>query len=426
MTIREFLNDKKTELTQGLAIEAERRYQGEPVYHRNRGLMNDMVGELGKVNNYLSKLSAEQLDRNIDDEKLEEKEMKKEDSIVLDGKTYKQDNVNPRIYRSDDGTEIRSVGGSAKKSEESYILADLARSLKFGKAAKGLSDQVRAITTSSGSAAIQDPHVVDQIILELQSSNQLAEAGADFRQIKNHMQMPKVTEYPAYHWQANEGDEIPVDTALTISSKKWNLKDLAIRVRVSNQYLMDSGKRGRRLVEESMVRQINQAIAQAVFTGTGTSGQPAGIETFSGLQSVNIDPDAAMTDWTQIIEACRLLSSVNVPIDKISAFFSPTGWSQLASFVDTTGQPLGKPVLLQPVRFFNPSTLVLESYDTGTTTKMFLGDFSKLIVGFQGMFTISLDQVRAAHLETEFMVHMRLDTQATHEDNFAQITGILV
>ncbi len=321
-----------------------------------------------------------------------------------------------------DGT-LTSVYSQRK---ENYFLADVVRSLKFGREAKGIPDEVRAVTSSSGSAAIQDPHVVDELIFKLQANSQLAEAGADFRPIANHMQMAKVSEYPSYHWQANEGDEIPVDAALSITSKKWDLKDLAIRVRVSNQYLLDSGERGRKLIEQSMVRQINQAVAQAVFTGSDTSGEPGGIETFTNLQTVDISPDAAMTDWTQIIEACRLLSAANVPIDKIAAFFSPTGWAQLASFADTTGQPLNKPALVEPVRFFNPTTLVLETYDTNTTTKMFLGDFSRLIVGFQGLFSITLDQSRASHLETEFMVHMRMDVQATHENNFAQITGILI
>lgn len=312
------------------------------------------------------------------------------------------------------------------EEKESFVFADIARSLKFGGEAKDVPSEIRAVTSSSGSAAIQDPHVVDKIIYELQSSNQLAEAGADFRNITNYMQMPKVTTYPNYHWQASEGDEIPVDTAMVISSKKWELKDLAIRVRVSNQYLMDSGTRGRKLVERSMVKQINQAIAQAVFTGTGLSGQPGGIETFSGLQTVDIDPDAVMTDWEYIIDACRLLATVNVPISEISCFFSPTGWAQLASFAAVDGQPLRLPKLLEPVRFFNPSTLILETYDSSTTTKFFLGNFNNLVVGFQGLFNITLDQPRANFLETEFLVHMRLDVQALYENNFCEISGILL
>ena len=313
-----------------------------------------------------------------------------------------------------------------KPKESNYFLADVARALKFGSEAKGISQEVRAVTSTSGSAAIQDPTVLDQIIFELQSENQIAEAGATFKRISNYEQMPKIEEYPNFHWQANEGDEIPVDTALQIGSVKWSLKDLAIRVRVSNQYLMDSVDGGKKTIQESMRRQINQGIAQAVFTGTGLSGQPGGIETFTGIQTVDVNPDAALVDWSHIIDACRLLSAQNVPISNISAFFSPTGWAQLASFADTTGQPLNKPELLKPVRFFNPTTLVLETYDTNTTTKMFLGDFSKLIVGFQGLFNITLDQTRAHHLETEFLVHLRMDAQATHENAFSQITGILI
>ncbi len=321
--------------------------------------------------------------------------------------------------------EARSVFEKEDK-EPKYLLAEIARSLKFGGEAKGISPEVRNLTSTTGASALQDPKLLDRVIFELQSSNELGAAGATFTRIENYSSVPKVTDYPSYQWQINEGDELAVDTNLTIGFKKWTLKDLAIRLRVSNQFLLDAGSRGQRIIEGSMRSQINQAIAQAVFTGSGTAGQPGGIETFTGIKTVDINPDAAITDWTEIIEAVRQLSAENVPISQLSAFFSPTGWAQLASFADTTGQPLRKPALLEPVTFYNPTTLVLETYDTNTTTKFFLGDFSRLVIGFQGLFSFTLDQTRASHLETEFIVHMRLDVQATHENHFAQITGILI
>ena len=98
----------------------------------------------------------------------------------------------------------------------------------------------------------------------------------------------------------------------------------------------------------------------------------------------------------------------------------------MASFADTTGQPLAVPALLEPVRFYSPTNFVLETYDTNTITKLFLGDYSRITVGIQGAFEFVLDQVRADYLETDFLIHFRADVQASHEDNFCQITGILI
>ncbi len=321
--------------------------------------------------------------------------------------------------------KIRSVF-QKEKDEPKYLLADIFRSAKLGGQAEGLSKEVKNMTSTTGAAVIQDPVILSQIVTELQSYNPLVEAGVVFKMIQNYSSMPKVTQGPSWHWQSAEGEEIPVSTGLTISSVDWSLKDLSIRVRCSNQFLMDSEGLGRAVVQSEITRQINFALIQAVLLGTGVSGEPQGLENMTGLQTLDINPDAGLSDWSEIIEACRLLAAVNVPISNISAFGSPTVWSQMASFADSTGQPLRKPALLEPVRFFDPTTLVPETYDTSTTTKLFLGDFSKLVVGFQGPFQVVIDQNRAHHLETEFLTHLRIDVRALYEEVFVEVTGILI
>lgn len=307
-----------------------------------------------------------------------------------------------------------------------YILADIAKSLKFGHAAD-VSDRIKAVTSASGVAAIQDPSISDDILYALMANNELAMAGAQFVTIENYRQVPKVTTHPAVIWQDGEGTEITVDASLAIGSVKWDLKDLSLRLRVSNQFLMDTSERGRRLVQESMRQAIQDGIGKAVFTGTGANGQPAGIEKFSGLQTVDAQ-SGEMSDWSQIISAVKKLATANVPLSNISFFGSPEVWRQLASFTATVGdgQPLRLPEALKPIKFMSPTNLVPETYNTNTETAAFLGDFSKIVVGFQGAFEFVLDQTRAHHLETEFLIHMRCDVKATHEDNFCMIQDILI
>jgi HK97 family phage major capsid protein len=325
--------------------------------------------------------------------------------------------------RGQPGYRPANYDGPGSGSENPFIFADIARSLKFGHAAPDLPANIKAITSSSGSAVVQDPTLADDIIYALMANNELVEAGASIVNIENYRQVPKVTTYPAAVWQNGEGTEITVDASLAIGSVKWTLADMAIRVRVSNQFLMDTSERGRRLVQESMRKAVQDELARAALVGTGATGQPAGIEQFSGLQTTAAA--GALGDWTHIIGSVKKLLSVNVPLPNISFIGSPEVWRQMASFEATDGQPLRMPPLLEPIRFMSPTSLVPENY-SGTDTAAFVADFSRLIIGIQGSFEFVLDQTRAHHLETEFLIHLRADVQATHEDAFCQITGITV
>lgn len=321
--------------------------------------------------------------------------------------------INDRIPSKDDGN---------------CYLAQMARAVKYGPDAKGLSDEIRAITSTSGSAAIQDPNVMDQVIYELQSSNELAQAGVQFQNTENYKLVPKVTAYPTVYWQTAESQQITLDAAMTIGSVKWELKDGAVRVRVTNQYLMDSSERGQRIVQEAMRRAIQQAIGQAIFTGSGSNGEPKGIQSFDNVQTLAVygGGGAALDDWSQISTGVKMLADINVPISNISVFTSPSAWLQLASLEATDGQPLLMPPALNSIRFFGPTTFIPATYNSNTWTKIFMGDFSKIIVGMGGTFEIILNQTRADYLETEFLVHFRMDVQATHDNNFVELTEILL
>lgn len=355
-----------------------------------------------------------------------QEEIQKISDELKDLEKYERSLANGLDERSNmDGYLAANKQGEYRPTNK-MVFADIARALKFGPGAKGLPENVKALTSTSGSAAIQDPAITSDIIWALQERNELTMAGVQFVNIENYRQTAKVTEYPAVNWQNGEGNQIPLDTALTISSVKWELKDMAIRIRVSNQFLMDSSDRGRRLVQESMRKSVQAGLGRAVFTGTGATGQPQGIENFSGLQEVDLGGGEQLDTWARIIQGVKKLADVNVPISSISAFGSPEVWKQMASMADLNGQPIMKPELLKPVTFYNPTNFVPETYDTNTTTKLFLGDYSKIIVGLQGSFEFVLDQVRADYLETEFLIHLRADIKATHEDNFCQIKGILI
>lgn len=309
-------------------------------------------------------------------------------------------------------------------SGNSFVLADICRSLKHGHAAMNVPENIKALTSTTGSATISDPNVQDQILFALQANNELVDAGVTFTQIDNYQSVPKVTTFHFVGWQTAESAELTIDSALTIGSVKWTLHDLYCRIRVSNQLLADSSDRARRLIDQSITKALQDELGRVVLLGSNTGGEPAGIEQFSGLQDT--PSGGALGDYQHIITSVKKLLSVNVPLTNISMFGSPEVWRQMASFEAAgDGQSLMIPDLLKPVRFMSPTSWIPENYDTDKT-KAFLGDFSKIIVGVQGAFNFVLDQTRASHLESEFIAWMRCDVQATHENAFCTISGITV
>lgn len=309
-------------------------------------------------------------------------------------------------------------------NRNTLILNDMARIAKSGPGAVGLSGYSKAITSTTGSASLENPSVVDDLIFELQSANELVTAGMQVINIENYRLSPKVTAYPTSVWQNGEGSEITLDSSLTIGSVKWQLSDIAVRIEASNQVLLDSSERAQRLIQESMRRQIQEDIGRAIFAGTGLNGEPTGIENFSGVLTHDHSSNTIQS-WEPIITGVKKLLQANVRLSDIAVFFSPTVWAQLASMQSSgDGQALVLPKMLEGVRFMSATNLISEGYDTNTSTRVFMGDFSKLILGVQPGISMVLDQTRASHLSTQFILHMRADIQASHENAFLYIDNV--
>lgn len=307
------------------------------------------------------------------------------------------------------------------------LLAQLAVGAKMGPGAPGLSDAVKAVTSTSGASALQDPAIIPDLIAELMPSNQLAEAGVQYVDIMNFRQIPKILSRPSHQFQDGEGTEINVDSSLSIGHVKWELKDCACLVTVSNQWLMDAVN-GYNLIQDTMRDAINVAIADAVFNGTGANGQPTGIRNMADVQTYSIPSGpATITSWAPLIDASVLLAQTNTDLSKTSLFSSPIGWGMLTGLTAVGGdeQPLLYPPML-PMRVMNPSTLIPENLAGDTETVMIAGDFRQVIVGMGPYVSVQLLESRAHFLETQFLVHVRFDVQCKYQPSLIVIDDILL
>jgi hypothetical protein len=93
--------------------------------------------------------------------------------------------INIKIKELEKIEQVKKDRASEKSREpKSTVFADIARAMKNTNA-PDIPDNIRAITSTSGSTAIQDPLVVDEIIYALQESNELEQAGVQFVNTEN-------------------------------------------------------------------------------------------------------------------------------------------------------------------------------------------------------------------------------------------------
>ena len=319
---------------------------------------------------------------------------------------------------------------SGKGVSRSYSFGGFDSSNTFGQVfralagSKNVSDEARA-WVSSGSALIQSENIVDEVVYSLQSSNFLSGAGVQYVATTNNRQVPKISAYPTAQW-ITEGQQVS-DSQPSIEALKWEFKDLAVLVKVQNNVLNDSAVSVEGLINQVANNAINDAILKAVLYGSGVSGQPLGIDNYTDVLTVDMAVDgAAITDYTKHTEAVKKLLQTNNTLDKISFVQSPTSFQQVNDLQVELGNYQLPPFDYRNNSVFTTSA-VKEDYTQGATsntTRIYVGDFSKLVIGVGDEISVKLVERYADYLQTAFMVHMRVDIKPLFEDSFCIIRGI--
>jgi HK97 family phage major capsid protein len=116
--------------------------------------------------------------------------------------------------------------------------------------------------------------------------------------------------------------------------------------------------------------------------------------------------------------------AANVPYQNIGGIMNANTVEQLMNLSATDGQPLQMPMLLTDMRKAYTQA-VKSDYGTGNDeTRIYFGDFSEMVVGFQGAFEFRLDERYKDYLQTGFLIHMRADIQVKHPEAFCILENI--
>lgn len=231
---------------------------------------------------------------------------------------------------------------------------------------------------------------------------------------------------PTAAWRAENGavsESSPGFRAVLMAPKS-----LSFYFKVSREWLMDAAG-----TDPVLTTAIAQAFAKeldrAALRGSGSAPQPAGVLNTAGILSVTNGANGASlgtTKYANVFSAVQLLLENNAPMPT-AMIGSPRSQVTLGALVDTTGQPLQRPQMLDPVRMLS-SSQVPNNLTVGTSndcSELYLGDWSKLVYAMRERMSIQmLNEVFATSGQVGFLCHVRADIALTYPKAFAVVTGV--
>ena len=171
-----------------------------------------------------------------------------------------------------------------------------------------------------------------------------ARMGAQMIAISSGLQeYPVVTSSVAAGWQATESGNVSGPTAYTTTDKALAPNNtLGIQMRISRKALLQTGSALEEAVRRDMNGAIGQALDQAVFLGTGASGQPLGV--IPGVATYGITSTAigAAATWGAFRAAITRFMANNAATGPsgVKVLIRPETWAYLDSLAASTAAPL--------------------------------------------------------------------------------------
>ncbi|MEF9965741.1 MAG: phage major capsid protein [Comamonas sp.] len=307
----------------------------------------------------------------------------------------------------------------------------------------GLSDFVRAVAgMKTSEAAVQAlgrgqdtaggyavPHtVMPEILSAMTPASSLMQAGAGVVPLEQGVKSVTsavVNAIPQAAWRVESG--ALAQSEPTFRGVTAVPQSLAFMFKVSRELLADAPN-----MEAALRIAIGQAFAKELdrvgLRGSGTAPEPRGLLNTAGVQVVDFGGanGASLASYAPILQGMGAVMNADGPMPN-AVIGAPRSVISLAGLVDTTGQPIRKPELLQSLPILHTSQVPVDlTVGTGK-------DCSELYVGdFRGMYflmreNVSIQLLREAFASTGeigFACHVRADVVIPYPQTFAVVKGV--
>lgn len=312
--------------------------------------------------------------------------------------------------------------------DESIRLDDFVRGVAGMKTTTAVSNALSVGTDTTGGYAVPSL-VMPEILQALVPASSLLTAGAGIIPLDagaKSYTTAAVDSVPTAAWRLENGAVAESDP--TFRGVVAAPKSLAFFFKISRELLADATN-----MSNALTIAISQAFAKemdrAGLRGSGTNPEPRGILNTAGINSVTNGANGASlatTKFANLLTATQNLLQANAPMPT-AAIMSPRSLVGLGGLVDTTGQPMNRPELLQPMNMIATSQ-VPNNLTVGTSndcSEIYVGDFSTVAFMVREQLSIQLaNELFAATGQIGFICHARVDVAVMRPSAISVVTGV--
>lgn len=281
-------------------------------------------------------------------------------------------------------------------------------------------------------------HRGDMFIEALRAKQVMSNLGVTFMGgLTNRIKMPKIATGASAAFVeelADVADQSPTDGSVDLQPRT-----LGAYADISRLLMKESVPAIDQVVQDDLLRSVADKIEYYAIQGSGSSGQPTGILSASGVGDVDISAgtDVAALTWADITDLVKTVEDADGVINQATL-----GWLSnpkvKAKLANTAKVGSTDSVMLMndpwtslygyPAEFTSNVPSDLDPGDGGSdASALIFGDFSQLIVGLFGAPSILVDETTGGLAGTvRIIVHQDVDVAVRHGASFAKTDEVSV
>ena len=340
--------------------------------------------------------------------------------IGMNEKEVKNFSMMRAIHALANPTDRRAQEAAAFEFECSRAAAD-----QYGKTAQGImlpADVLRTwnkrdmnVTdgTSNDADLIGEDFRGGDFIDALRNSSSVMAAGATMLGgLSGDVKIPKKTLASSAAWIATEGGAA-TESEMTVGNVSLSPKTLGAFTDVTRQLLIQSSLDVESLIRDDLTKAMAIAIDKAGLEGTGSSGQPTGIEGTTGIGSVAFAAAGGPT-FAEMIAMETEVSQDNALLGNLSYILTPA----LAGALKGTAKSANNSGFVLENGQVNGYNAIVSAQ--ASANHAYFGNFSDLLIGMFGGLDIVVDPYTASTTGTVRVVAMQsVDCAVRHAQSFA-------
>lgn len=269
----------------------------------------------------------------------------------------------------------------------------------------------------------------------LDKASLVLQRGTVLRDLVGNIAIPRQTSGATAYWVAESG--APTESAAAFDQVTMSPKTVAGFSDISRKLLQQSSIDIEGFVRRDLGKRLALAIDLAALHGSGTSNQPTGVASTSGIGSVAGGTNGAAPDWDDVVDLESAVSVDNALMGDLAYVTNAAvaGKLKKTAKVSSTDSRMildgsvagGLEMNGYPVFVTNQvSSTLTKGTSSGVCSAIFFGNWSDLLVGFWGGLDLLSDPYTASSSGTVRVTAFQdIDLAVRHAESFSAMLDAL-